>query len=87
MPHALARTTITAAQLYAILEREFATLRPRRCARCRAPLPYYRAPPDEVSANWHIGTPPECPEGCHLVIAEMLARLWTRYDIQPERLN
>jgi hypothetical protein len=50
-------------------------------------LPYYRPPPDEVSANWQIGTPPECPEGCHLVIAEMLTRLWTRYDIQPERLN
>ena len=83
----MARTTITAAQLYTILEREFETLKPGRCARCRAPLPYYRAPPDEVSANWHIGTPPECPEGCHLVIAEMLTRLWTRYDIQPERLN
>ena len=83
----MARTTITAAQLYTILQREFETLKPRRCARCRAPLPYYRAPPDEVSANWHIGTPAECPEGCHLVIAEMLTRLWTRYDIQPERLN
>ena len=83
----MARTTITAAQLYAILEREFESLKPRRCARCRAPLPYYRVPPDEVSANWHIGTPNECPEGCHLVIVEMLMRLWTRYDIQPERLN
>jgi hypothetical protein len=83
----LARTTITAAQLYAILDREFQVLRPRHCASCRAPLPYYRVPPDDVSANWHIGTPAECAEGCHLVIAEMLARLWTRYDIQPERLN
>ena len=83
----MARTTITAAQLYTILEHEFEGLKPRRCARCRAPLPYYRKPPDEVSANWQIATPPECPEGCHLVIAEMLTRLWTRYDIQPERLN
>lgn len=83
----LARTTITVAQLYTILEREFESLKPGRCRRCRAPLPYYRAPPDEVSANWHIGTPPECPEGCHVVIAEMLTRLWTRYDIQPERMN
>ena len=83
----MARTTITAAQLYAILEREFQALKPPRCARCRAPLPYYRAPPDDVSANWQIGTPAECSQGCHLVIAEMLTRLWTRYDIQPERLN
>ena len=51
------------------------------------PLPYYRKPPDEVSANWAIGTPPECPQRCHLVIAELLAKLWTRYDIEPERVQ
>ena len=51
------------------------------------PLPYFRKPPDEVSANWAIGTPPECPHRCHLVIAELLARLWTRYDIEPERVQ
>ncbi len=83
----MARTTITAAQLYAILDREFQKLKPKGCHRCRMPLPYWRAPPDDVSANWHIGTPAECPEGCHLVIAELLARMWTRYDIQPETLN
>ena len=83
----MARTTITVAQLYTILEREFEHVRPRRCARCRAPLPYYRVPPDDVSANWHIAVPNECPEGCHLVIAEMLTRLWTRFDIEPERPN
>lgn len=83
----MARTTITAAQLYAILDREFRHLRPKHCQRCRVPLPYYRKPPDDVSANWQIGTPTECPAGCHLVIGEMLARLWTRYDIQPEAQN
>ena len=46
------------------------------------PLPYWRQSPDEVSANWNIAQPKECPHGCHLVIAEMLARLWTRYDIE-----
>lgn len=81
----MTRTTITSAQLYAILDREFKALRPKNCARCRAPLPYFRKPPDDVSANWAIGTPAECPEGCHLVIAELLTRLWTRYDIERER--
>ena len=69
------------AHLYAILDREFKRRRPAACGRCNVPLPYYQLPPDEVSANWFIGTPPECSHGCHLTIAELLAELWTRYDI------
>ena len=78
----VSRTTITPAQLYAILDREFQRLRPMACSKCQMPLPYWRQPPDEVSANWNIGTPSDCPHACHLVIAEMLAKLWTRYDIE-----
>ncbi len=77
----MARTTIQAAQLYAILDREFKRLRPPQCRECAVPLPYWRRPPDDVSANWFIGTPRECPHGCHVVIAELLARLWTQYDL------
>lgn len=80
----MARTTISPAQLYAILDREFKKLRPVACGRCRVPLPYWRAPPDDVSANWHIGQPQECPHGCNTIIAELLARLWTRYDIEQQ---
>jgi hypothetical protein len=83
----VSRTTITAPQLYAILDREFKELRSPQCHGCRVPLPYWRAPPDDVSANWNLGTPTECPHGCHLVIAEMLARMWTRFDMQPEMRN
>lgn len=78
------RSTISSAQLYAILDREFKQLRPAACPDCRVPLPYWRQPPDDVSANWHIGQPTECPHGCHIVIAELLARLWTRYDIEQQ---
>lgn len=80
----MARTTLSSAQLYAILDREFKRLRPTACTQCLVPLPYWRAPPDDVSANWHIGQPTSCPHGCHLVIAELLARLWTRYDIEQQ---
>lgn len=83
----MSRTTISSAHLYAILDREYRSLKGKDCGLCRVPLPYYRKPPDDVSANWHIGTPTECPNGCHLVIAELLARLWTRYDLAPEVLN
>jgi hypothetical protein len=75
------RQALPVAQLYAILDREFKLRRPARCTTCAVPLPYWRKPPDDVSANWFIGTPTECPHGCHLLVAELLAELWTRYDI------
>lgn len=75
------RETIPVARLYAILDREFKRLRPAACTTCHVPLPYWQRPPDEVSANWFIGTPQECRYGCHLLIAELLAKLWTQYDI------
>lgn len=75
------RTTVPVAQLYAILDREFKRARPADCKECAVPLPYWQRPPDDVSANWFIGTPSECRHGCHLLIAELLADLWTRYDL------
>lgn len=75
------RTSIAPAQLYAILDREFKRLRSKACTTCNVPLPYWQRPPDDVSANWFIGTPKECPHGCHLVVAELLTKLWTTYDI------
>lgn len=81
----MARVSIPAAQLYAVLDREFRAL--RRCDRCRVPLPYWQAPPDEVSTNWLVGTPTECPNGCHLVIVELMAELWPRYELDVSRGN
>jgi hypothetical protein len=77
----MVRSLVNAARLYAELDREFRANRPARCGMCRVPLPYYRGAPDDVSANWLIGNPTICPHGCHNVIAEVLARLWTRYDL------
>jgi hypothetical protein len=78
----MARQTISAAHLYAILDREFRARRPTECEQCRAPLPFRSDPPDDVSANWEVGTPQFCAHGCHLVFAELLTDLWTRYDLQ-----
>ena len=80
-PARRARQVIPVAQLYAILDREFKARRPEACTTCAVPLPYWRKPPDDVSANWFIGTPTACPHGCGGVIAELLAELWTRYDV------
>jgi hypothetical protein len=77
------RAVITSASLYAILDREFRRRRMPECSSCRVPLPFYRDPPDDVSANWAIGTPGECPKKCHAVIGEVLAELWPKYNITP----
>jgi hypothetical protein len=45
------------------------------------PLPYLTERPDEVSANWRIGTPAECQYGCHLLISEIAASAWPIYDM------
>jgi hypothetical protein len=76
------RQTLSASHLYAILDQEFKRRRLQECQSCRVPLPFFRSPPDAVSANWAIGTPFECPKKCHAVIAEVLVELWAKYDIR-----
>jgi len=78
------RQKITASQLYAYLDRQLRARKRTPCANCRMPLPYYCEPPDDVSANWHIGTPKECPELCHAIIAEILAEAWPRFELVEE---
>ena len=77
------RQLVSTAQLYAVLDREFQRRKSPECAVCRVPLPFYRAPPDDVSANWYIGTPTECPHHCQAIIAEVLASLWSQYNLEP----
>lgn len=83
----MSRTTITSAQLYQLLDREFRALRKPQCTACSSPLPYWRSPPDDVSANWNVGTPRTCEWGCHLVVAELVTRMWSKYDMEPERVQ
>jgi hypothetical protein len=83
----VSRFVISPPHLYAILDREFRAQRPVACDQCRAPLPFWREPPDEVSANWEVGTPAFCKHGCHLVFAELLTALWTKYDLQRSPLQ
>ena len=79
------RTTISGLQLYSLLDAEFKELKSKNCKTCLMPLPFHREPPDDVSANWAVGAPQQCPGGCHLVIAELVTRMWTKYDLEPER--
>ena len=83
----VARQTLSMAQLYAILDREFRAKKKPECRSCRVPLPFHRPPADNVSANWYIGTPSDCPHHCQVIIAEVLANLWSQFDLEPEELD
>ena len=75
------RKLLSPGALYTLLNRELTSLRSGECGNCRMPLPYPVERPDEVSANWRIGTPPPCAHGCDVVISEIVARYWPLYDL------
>ena len=76
------RKHLSPGALYTLLNSELTRLRPAACAGCRMPLPFLVERPDEVSANWRIGTPPACAHGCDAIIAEIAASLWPDYDLR-----
>ena len=82
MAHPMARTLLTPGRLFRLLNETFTARRPLGCDRCRMPLPFLIERPDAVSANWRIGTPPQCPFGCNVVIIDVAAELWPQYDLR-----
>ena len=76
------RTKVTAGQLYALLSADFAAKRPVGCDECRMPLPFRIARPDAVSANWRLGTPHQCPHKCHVLMMEIAATFWPRFELE-----
>jgi ribosomal protein S7 len=76
------RAAVTPSELYAILDREFRKARKTGCATCKMPLPYRITRANAEAANWLIGTPDQCPNGCHTMIAELAVRLMAKYDLE-----
>lgn len=77
----VSRIPLTPGALYTLLNAELTRLRPPGCGICRMPLPYLIERPDDVSANWRLGTAVPCGRGCDAVISEIAARLWPQYDL------
>ncbi|HSN22507.1 MAG TPA: hypothetical protein VLS49_17615 [Usitatibacter sp.] len=75
------RQAISPGALYKLLNDDLRARRKTDC-QCRMPLPYLIERPDEVSANWRIGTPAPCVNGCDALICEVAATLWPRYDLR-----
>ena len=74
------RIPLSPGGLYTLLNSELERRRVTGCS-CQMPLAYMVERPDESSANWRIGNPSPCRHGCDVLIAEVVAEMWTRYDL------
>ena len=79
----MARKSVSLDTLFAIIDREFRRVQSPHCKRCVTPLPFRKAvPPDEVSANWSIVEPAECPQDCRVLFAEVVTRLMSEFELE-----
>ncbi len=79
----MAKQTIKAGDLNALLANEFAKARPAGCGSCAIPKPFWGPSAGLGSGYWYMATPADCPHGCRKVIAEIWARVTTDYEIAP----
>jgi hypothetical protein len=79
------RTTVSAAELYVILDREFRLRRSKGCDACYITLPFRVDRHDEGSANWEVLLPADCQKGCGEVLDALVARYADVYELVPER--
>jgi hypothetical protein len=79
------RTTISAGELYVILEREFRLRQSSECASCYILLPYRVDQPDGDRPNWEINLPPTCGHGCSEVLEELVRKYSSLYDLAHDR--
>jgi hypothetical protein len=80
----VSRPLISGPNMYALLIREFARVKPPECTRsCRVPLPFWGPAPGGQGVYWYMTPPPACPYGCGKLIASLWANLTTEYRIAP----
>ncbi len=74
------RKTISAGELYVVLDREFRQRQSRKCTSCYILLPY-RVDQHDGSANWEIILPPECAFGCSQIVEDLVEQYSLVYDL------
>jgi hypothetical protein len=78
----MARTQVSIDELYSILDTEYRRARSPACKACVTPFPMRCRPPDDVSTNWFITTPDNCPNDCIRTLGEIVARLMSEYELE-----
>jgi hypothetical protein len=76
------RKTITAGELYVMLDREFRSRQSKDCGNCYILLPY-RVDHDNENdnANWEVILPPECAYGCIRIVESLVDEYSQIYDL------
>ena len=76
------RKSVSLEELFNILHMDFQGARSALCRSCVTPLPVRRAPADDVSANWFVVEPQDCGRGCRVILAEIVTRLMSEYELE-----
>ena len=79
-----ARTPITAADLYVLLQREFRRRQVPECSSCYVQLPFRVDRPQAAGPNWEVIFPASCTFGCREVMDDVVEDFSRRYDLRPE---
>lgn len=78
MEKASRRTSVGAADLFVLLDREFRRRQPRGCSSCYLALPFRVDREVADRANWDIVTP-RCPWQCESVLQDVVREFQRRY--------
>jgi len=74
------RASMSAADLFVLLDREFRRRQPRECAQCYVQLPFRVDVPVNGNANWEVVIT-RCPVACESVLQELVAEFQERYEL------
>ncbi|QJR10999.1 hypothetical protein DSM104443_02069 [Usitatibacter rugosus] len=77
----MSRQQVSFEKLFSILDQAYGKARPALCRACVTPLPMRCVPADEVSANWFVVNPVQCPHNCNVVLAEIVTQLMSEYEL------
>lgn len=78
----MSRKSVSLDELFLVLDSEYQQVRSPLCRTCVTPLPVRRAPADDVSANWFVVDPEDCPQHCRVHLAEIVTRLMSEYELE-----
>jgi hypothetical protein len=76
------RNQVSFEALFAVLDHEYRIARPAQCRSCVTPLPLRRVPADDVSSNWFVVEPVDCPNHCRVVLAEIVTRMMSEFELE-----
>ena len=78
----MAKKRITAEELHALLQEEFAKKAGDICAACRLPRPTYFAGARD-GPNWRLPPLGECSSLCHTLAQDLAEWYGKRYEVTP----